>query len=148
MTQNEKAGRFRELHQGNTAFFIPNPWDIGTARLLARLGFPALATTSAGYSFSQGEPDNSIGREEMLEHIGSIASATDLPLSADLGNGFADEPEQVALTIRLAAEAGAVGGSLEDASGNEAIPLYDEGLAVERIHAACAAVRSLPSRLP
>lgn len=143
MTQDERASRFRKLHQCDTAFLIPNPWDIGTAVLLARLGFAALASTSAGYAFSQGKADGSIGRDEMLEHIRSLASATPLPLSADLGNGFAREPEEVARTITMAAEAGAVGGSIEDASGDAAHPLYDESLAIERIEAACSAARKL-----
>ncbi len=146
MTQSEKASRFHDLHQGKTAFLIPNPWDIGTARLLAKIGFPALATTSAGYAFSQGRPDNNTSRDEMLGHVRAIASATHLPVSADLGSGFAKAPEQVAETIRLAGEAGAVGGSIEDASGDAMHPLFDESLAVERIEAACSAARRLPFR--
>jgi 2-methylisocitrate lyase-like PEP mutase family enzyme len=143
MTQTEKATRFRDFHHDNEAFIIPNPWDVGTARLLAHLGFAALATTSAGYAFSRGQVDNAISRDEMLGHIHSLAMATDLPVSADLGNGFGDQPEQVAQTIRLAAEAGAVGGSIEDATRDEANPLYEEGLAVDRIRAASSAAREL-----
>src|SRR5690606_26408572 len=107
-TQDEKARAFRALHQQETAFIIPNPFDIGTARLLAHLGFPALATTSAGYAFTMGLPDFRVGRERMLAHVAAIASATDLPVSADLENGFGDDPGTVAETIRLAAEGGVV----------------------------------------
>src|SRR5438445_3146906 len=110
-TQFEKGSAFRALHQRDTAFIIPNPWDIGTARLLAHLGFEALATTSAGYAFSVGKRDYAVGREEMMAHVRAIASATDLPASADLENGFGDDPEAVAETIRLAASAGLAGGS-------------------------------------
>src|SRR5580704_1728944 len=111
LTQSDKGQAFRSLHERDGAFIIPNPWDIGTSRLLASLGFEALATTSAGYAFSAGQPDNTIERDEMMAHISSIASATDLPVSADLENGFGDSPEIVAETIWLAAAAGAVGGS-------------------------------------
>src|SRR5437773_3150180 len=109
-TQIEKAEAFRALHQRDRAFIIPNPWDIGTARILAQLGFEALATTSAGFAFSIGRRDNRVGREKMIEHIRAIASATDLPVSADLENGFGDAPKTAAETIRLAADAGVVGG--------------------------------------
>ena len=112
MTQNEKAQAFRALHQGADAFIIPNPWDIGTARLLAHLGFQALATTSAGYAFSMGRKDSTIGRDETMAHIAAIAKATALPVSADLENGFGDAPEFVAETIGLAAAAGVVGVSI------------------------------------
>src|SRR5215475_11598742 len=98
-TQNEKGKAFRALHHRDRAFIIPNPWDIGTARLLAKLGFEALATTSAGYAFSVGRPDYRIGRDEMLTHVGAIAAATDLPVSADLENGYGDDPQTVADTI-------------------------------------------------
>lgn len=103
LTQTEKGKNFRALHERNGAFIIPNPWDRGTARLLAHLGFEALATTSAGYAFSVGQRDNTISRDEMITHVAEIASATDLPVSADLGNGFGDSPEAAAETIRLAA---------------------------------------------
>src|SRR5512132_4093459 len=106
-TQTEKGIVFRALHERDGAFIIPNPWDVGTARLLAHLGFEALATTSMGFAFSAGQRDNTIGRERMLEHVASISSATDLPVSADLENGFGDAPEAVAETIRLAATGGA-----------------------------------------
>src|SRR5216684_6851556 len=100
-TQAEKGQTFRALHERDGAFIIPNPWDIGTARLLAYLGFEALATTSAGYAFSAGQRDNTIKREEMLGHVSAIVAATDLPVSADLENGFGDAPDVVAETIRL-----------------------------------------------
>ena len=95
MTQVEKGRRFRALHERNEAFIIPNPWDAGTARLLAHLGFEALATTSAGYAFSVGKRDGTIGRDETLKHVAAISSATDLPVSADLENGFGDAPDDV-----------------------------------------------------
>jgi 2-methylisocitrate lyase-like PEP mutase family enzyme len=142
--QAEKGSRFRALHERQGAFIIPNPWDVGTARLLAYLGFEALATTSAGYAFSLGRRDNTVGRDEMMEHVSAIASATDLPVSADLGNGFGDDPATVAETIRLAAAAGLVGGSIEDASGRAGDPIYEPAPAVERIRAAAEAARSLP----
>src|SRR5271167_2882624 len=109
VTQAEKGRAFRALHERGDAFIIPNPWDIGTARLLAHLGFEALATTSAGYAFSVGRPDNTIGRDETIAHAAAIVSATDLPVSADLENGFGDAPESAAETIKLAAEAGLAG---------------------------------------
>lgn len=143
-TQIEKANTFRALHEQDSAFIIPNPWDVGTAHLLAHLGFKALATTSAGYAFSVGQQDNTIGRDEMLRHVAAIVSATDLPVSADLENGFGDEPETVAATIRLAAATGLVGGSIEDASNRPDAPIYPLELAVERIRAAAEAARALP----
>src|SRR5205823_8159583 len=106
LTQAEKGAAFHALHARAGAFIIPNPWDIGTARLLARLGFEALATTSAGYAFSVGQRDNTIGRDRMMAHVREIVSATDLPVSADLENGFGDEPETAAETIRIAIDAG------------------------------------------
>src|SRR5215470_14593329 len=110
-TQTEKGKNFRALHERSGAFIIPNPWDVGTARLLAYLGFEALATTSAGYAFSVGQRDNTINRDQMIAHVAEIVSATDLPVSADLENGFGDSSETVAETIRLAAGTGLVGGS-------------------------------------
>jgi 2-methylisocitrate lyase-like PEP mutase family enzyme len=144
LTQNQKGRLFRALHERFSAFIIPNPWDIGTARLLAQLGFEALATTSAGYAFSVGQQDNSVGREAMMAHVSAIASATDLPVSGDLENGFGDAPEMVAETIRLAAAAGLVGGSIEDASGRPDHPIYEKTHAAERIRAAAEAARTLP----
>ena len=144
LTQAEKGQAFRALHMRAGAFIIPNPWNCGTARLLAHLGFEALATTSAGYAFSAGQPDNTIDRGEMLAHVSAIASATELPVSADLENGYADDPETVAETIRLAAAAGAVGGSIEDMSRQPGRPIYERTHAVARIRAAAEAVRALP----
>jgi 2-methylisocitrate lyase-like PEP mutase family enzyme len=144
LTQAEKGSAFRALHQGPQAFIIPNPWDIGTARLLAQLGFAALATTSAGFAFSCGVSDNTVGRDAMMEHLSCIASATVLPVSADLVNGYGDSAEAVEQTIRLAAAAGVVGGSIEDATQRPAEPLYELEHAVDRIRAAAAAARSLP----
>jgi len=143
-TQADKGRRFQALHQGPGAFVIPNPWDTGSARLLAMLGFEALATTSAGYAFTLGLCDNQVGRDPMLAHVADLVAATDLPVSADLENGFADEPEAVAETIRRAAAAGLVGASIEDASGNPDDPIYRRDLAVERVRAAAEVARSLP----
>jgi 2-methylisocitrate lyase-like PEP mutase family enzyme len=143
-TQAEKAHNFRALHHRDHAFILPNPFDAGTARLLAHLGFEALATTSAGYAFTLGLPDNAVARDAMMTHIAAIASSAPLPVSGDLGNGFGDDPETVAETILLAAAAGLVGGSIEDATGNPAQPIYNKTLAVERVRAAAEAARSLP----
>lgn len=134
--QAERAEAFRALHQRDEAFIIPNPWDVGTARLLAHLGFEALATTSAGHAFSLGQLDNTLTREQMMAHLKTLASATDLPVSADLENGFGDLPHIVAETIRLAAGAGVVGGSIEDSTGRPGNPIYPCDLAVERVRAA------------
>jgi 2-methylisocitrate lyase-like PEP mutase family enzyme len=143
-TQTEKAAAFRTLHRRDHAFIIPNPWDVGTARLLAHLGFEALATTSMGYAFSLGRCDNTLGRDEVVSHAAAIASATDLPVSADLENGFGDSPEVVAETIRLAGATGIVGGSIEDATGDPDEPIYELPHAVDRVRAAVAAARALP----
>ncbi len=144
VTQNEKAARFRALHEGPGAFVIPNPWDVGSARILAGLGFQALATSSAASACALGRRDGGLTREEALAHARSIVDATGLPVSADLERGFGDAPEIVAETIRLAAEVGLVGCTIEDATGNPASPLYDIRLAVERIAAAAQAARKLP----
>ena len=141
MTQAEKGRVFRALHERNGAFIIPNPWDAGTARLLAHSGFEALATTSMGYAFSLGRKDNSLGRKETLAYASAIASATQLPVSADLENGFGDSPQVVAETIKLAAAAGVVGGSIEDATGRPDHPIYEIQLATERVRAAVIAIR-------
>jgi 2-methylisocitrate lyase-like PEP mutase family enzyme len=143
LTQADKGRLFRALHERDRAFIIPNPWDPGTARLLARLGFEALATTSAGCAFSLGQRDNTVGRDLMIAHVAAIASATDLPVSADLENGYGDDVEAVADTIRRATAAGAVGGSIEDATGRGDAPLYELVHAAERIAAAAQIVRSL-----
>jgi len=143
-TQAEKGLAFRALHQRKQAFIIPNPWDIGSARLLAHMGFEALATTSMGYAFSVGKTDGAVGRDEMIPHVGEIARATDLPVSADLENCYADDPEAAAETIKLAAAAGVVGGSIEDATGRPEQPIYEFGHAVDRVRAAVDVARSLP----
>jgi 2-methylisocitrate lyase-like PEP mutase family enzyme len=144
LTQAEKGRLFRSLHERDRAFIIPNPWDVGTARLLAHLGFEALATTSMGYAFSAGQRDCTIGRDRMMIHVSAMAAATDLPVSADLENGYGDSPETVEETIRLAAAAGVVGGSIEDATGRPDQPIYDREHAAERIRAAVAVARALP----
>jgi 2-methylisocitrate lyase-like PEP mutase family enzyme len=141
-TQAEKAQRFRELHQRPGAFIIPNPWDAGTAKLLAATGFEALATTSLGLANMLGSVH--VTRDAILENCRAIAQATDLPVNADLENCGADEPKAAAETIRLASDAGAVGGSIEDATGDPRYPIYDFTLAVERVQAAVEVARSLP----
>lgn len=138
------AGVFRALHEREGAFIIPNPWDVGSARMLAGLGFEALATTSAGMAFSQGLPDGCVRRDAVLDHCRVIVAATDLPVSADLENGFGDAPEDVADTIRAAAATGLAGGSIEDHTGDRGDPIYPLALAVERIAAAVEASRGLP----
>ena len=143
-TQAEKGRAFRMLHERDGAFIMPNPWDIGSARLLAHLGFEALATTSAGYAFSLGRCDNTVARDQMMIHASDIASATDLPASADMENGFGDGPDAVAETIRRAAGTGLVGCSIEDATGRAADPIYSLDVAVDRIRAAAEAARALP----
>jgi 2-methylisocitrate lyase-like PEP mutase family enzyme len=143
-TQAEKGRAFRALHERDHAFIIPNPWDAGSARILAYLGFEALASTSMGYAFSIGMRDNTVGREGILQHIAVLASTTDLPVNADLENGFGDDPSAAAETIRLAAAAGVVGGSIEDATGREEGPIYCFEHAVARVEAAVEAARSLP----
>ncbi|HUT51270.1 MAG TPA: isocitrate lyase/phosphoenolpyruvate mutase family protein [Alphaproteobacteria bacterium] len=143
-SQAEKAEIFAALHERDGAFVIPNPWDIGTTRILEALGFEALATTSAGYAHSRGLRDgaNAIGREEMLAHAREIVEASDLPVSADLENGFGDAPEDAAQTIRGAIGVGLAGASIEDATMDPANPIYDKALAVERIAAAVEAART------
>jgi 2-methylisocitrate lyase-like PEP mutase family enzyme len=146
-TQAEKAAQFQALHQRPEPFVVGNPWDVGTARILTSLGFLALSTTSAGLAFSLGRRDGtaSVSRAEALANAQSIADATDLPVAADLENGYGNTPEIVGETIRLAGErAGLVGGSIEDATGNPDSPIYDYRLAVRRIEAAAAAARALP----
>ena len=144
--QTLRAEAFKAMHEREGAFVIPNPWDAGSARLLASLGFEALATTSAGLAFSLGRPDaeGALSLEETLSNARSIADATPLPVAADLENGFGDLPQDCAETIRRAAEVGLVGGSIEDASGRCDDPIYDFGLSVERVRAAVQAARALP----
>jgi 2-methylisocitrate lyase-like PEP mutase family enzyme len=143
VTQNEKAARFRLLHDQPGVFVIPNPWDVGSARILVGLGFQALATSSAASACALGRRDGELTRDEAMAHARLIVEATDLPVSADLENGFGNAPEVVAETIRLAADAGLVGCTIEDATGSQEVPLYDLPLAVERIAAAGQAARAL-----
>ena len=145
-TQGQKAAAFRALHERPGAFIIPNPWDAGTAKILASLGFEALATTSLGLANMLGRVDGTaaLTREEVLQNCRDIAAATDLPVNADLENCYADAPQEAANMIRLAAEAGVVGGSIEDATGDAARPIYDFNLAVERVAAAAEVAHSLP----
>ncbi len=143
-TQSEKAVRFQALHHRPGAFIIPNPWDRGTARIAAAMGFEALATTSAGAAFALGRRDGSLTRQEALDHSRDIVEACDLPVSADLENCFADDPAGVADCIGLAAQTGLVGCSVEDASGDRAAPIYDKALAIERVAAAVEAARAQP----
>ena len=143
-TQAEKGLAFRALHSRAGAFVIPNPWDAGTARLLAHLGFEALATTSAGCAFALGQPDNTLTRDQAMAHASVIASAADLPVSGDLENGFGDDPDYVAETIRLASAAGLIGGSIEDMTRLADHPIYEKEYAAERIRAAAEAARALP----
>jgi 2-methylisocitrate lyase-like PEP mutase family enzyme len=131
----ERRRTFRELHH-HGCFAIPNPWDVGSARYLEHLGFQAIATTSAGYAFSRGQPDGTIGRHGMLAHIKELVYATDLPASADFENGYADDPEGVAASVRLCADTGVAGLSIEDIADRQATRLYDFNLAVEKIRAA------------
>ncbi|MGH3042080.1 MAG: isocitrate lyase/PEP mutase family protein [Gaiellaceae bacterium] len=144
-SQLDKARAFEALHAAPGAFVLPNPWDVGTARMLVPLGYRALATTSAGFAFSIGRPDGeaAVGRDEALAHASTIVEATDLPVSGDLENGFGDAPVDCAETIRLAAEAGLVGASIEDATGRAGDPIFPFDLSVARIGAAVAASRSL-----
>lgn len=141
LTQAEKGAAFRALHEGMRAFMIPNPWDAGTARLLETLGFEALATTSGGFAFSLGKPDGAVDRDTMLEHAAALVAATDLPVSADLENGYADEPARVAETVRLAAKTGLAGCSIEDVVHGKAP--YGIALAAERVRAAAEVAHSL-----
>ncbi|HEX3435365.1 MAG TPA: isocitrate lyase/phosphoenolpyruvate mutase family protein [Pseudacidobacterium sp.] len=145
-TQSEKATIFRALHYRQEPLIVANPWDAGTARILAALGFEALSTTSGGLAITLGRRDGtaSISRDEALANARTIAEATDLPVAADLENGYGHSPENAAETIRLAAAAGLVGGSIEDASGDTANPIYEFNHAVERVAAAAEAARALP----
>jgi 2-methylisocitrate lyase-like PEP mutase family enzyme len=145
-TQSEKFQAFKALHERPGVFVMPNPWDAGTARILSALGFEALATTSAGFAFSIGRRDSIAGltRDEILGNARSIVEATHLPVSADLEDGFGGAPETCAETIRLAAAAGLVGGSIEDATGDPENPIFEFGQSVERVAAACEVARGLP----
>jgi len=155
-TQSEKAAKFRALHRlpvtvgaaieeaGPGAFIIPNPWDVGSARILEGMGFEALATTSSGFAYSLGKRDGATTRDELFAHCRAVSEAVDVPVAADLEKCFGDDPKTVAETIRLAGATGIVGGSVEDASGDESRPIYDFSLAVERVAAAVEAARALP----
>ena len=138
------AAKFRSLHQSG-CFVLPNPWDIGTAIYLERLGFQALATTSAGFAFSRGKPDGGVPRDEMLAHIREIVEATALPVNADFHAGYADEPEDVAANVQLCVETGVAGLSVEDSTGRSDCPLYERKLAIERIRAARSAIETSKS---
>ena len=138
-TQTSLAEKFRELHEAG-CFVLPNPWDIGTAIYLEHLGFKAVATTSAGFAFSRGKPDGGVPRDEMLAHIREIVKATSLPVNADFHAGYADEPEGVAVNVRLCVETGVAGLSIEDSTGRSDRPLYEKKLAIERIRAARSAI--------
>jgi len=142
-TQAEKGRVFRALHQRDRGFIIPNPWDAGTARLLQSLGFEALATTSAGFAFSIGKADGAVDRETMLAHAAALVAATEVPVSADLENGYADKPLEVAETIRLAAQTGLAGCSVEDVPQGRGKAPYEIPLAAERVRAAAEAAHSL-----
>ncbi|HTR30573.1 MAG TPA: isocitrate lyase/phosphoenolpyruvate mutase family protein [Puia sp.] len=144
--QAARAARFKQLHEREGLFVIPNPWDAGSAKLLAAMGYEALATTSAGLAWMLGKADGeaAVTREESMQNAREIVGATGLPVAADLENGYGDDPEDCALTILRAAEEGLVGGSIEDATGRPADPIYPFELAVERVKAAVKAARSLP----
>lgn len=144
ISQPEKAHRFRALHNAPGVFILPNPWDIGSAKILAGLGFKALATSSAAAAAVVGKKDGELTRDEALAHARSIVNAAELPVSADLEKGFGDSPEVVAETVRMAAQAGLVGCTIEDATRDPKRPLYDFDLAVERIAAAAEAADALP----
>jgi 2-methylisocitrate lyase-like PEP mutase family enzyme len=147
MTQADKAQRFLAMHRAGEPLLMPNPWDLGSARLLASLGFEALATTSSGFAATLGRNDGSVSRDEAIVHSAVIVAATDLPVSADLENGFADDPSGVAETMGMAIEVGLAGASVEDATGRAGDPIYDIGLAAERVAAAAAAAHAGPGRL-
>lgn len=145
--QAEKATRFLALHQGDRPLLLPNPWDVGSAKLLASLGFQALATTSSGFAATLGRLDGGVTRDEAVAHAASIVEATDLPVSADFENGFADDPAGVADTLRLAVEAGLAGCSVEDFTTRGDAPIYDVGVAAERIAAAAEVAHAGPVHL-
>lgn len=144
-TQQQRAEQFKQLHKGPGVFAMPNPWDVGSAKLLTQLGFAALATTSAGLAFALGRPDGegALTRAEALANAQAILSATHLPVSADLENGYGDDPATCAETIRLAATAGLVGASIEDVTGRRDDPIYEFSLSVERVQAAAEAAHAL-----
>jgi 2-methylisocitrate lyase-like PEP mutase family enzyme len=142
-TQNGAAAKFRAMHESG-CFVLPNPWDIGTAIYLERLGFKAIATTSAGFAFSRGKSDGAVPRDQMLAHIREIVEATALPVNADFLAGYADEPNGVATNVQLCIDTGVAGLSIEDNTGRADAPLYEKKLAIERIRAARAAIDDSP----
>lgn len=146
-SQSERAEQFLALHRGPEPLLIPNPWDLGSAKLLASLGFAALATTSGGFAASLGRLDGQVSREEALAHCAALAEAVDVPVSADLENGFSDEPGEVAETVRGAVDAGVAGCSIEDFTRRDSDPIYGLALATERITAAAEAASASPVRL-
>lgn len=146
-SQAEKASRFLSLHQGTSPLLLPNAWDVGSAKILASLGFDAIATTSSGFAATLGRVDGSVGRDETMAHVAEIAAATSLPVSADLENGFAHEADAVAETVRLALESGLAGCSIEDYSGRDDAPIYGIEVATERIAAAAEAAHRGPVQL-
>jgi len=145
--QTAQAARFRDLHRPGTPLLIPNPWDAGSARLLASLGFQALATTSSGFAATLGRLDGSVTRDEALAHAAVIVAATELPVSADLENGFADDPDGVARTAAGAVASGLAGFSIEDFTGDEADPIYESARAAERVRAAVETAHAGPAAL-
>jgi 2-methylisocitrate lyase-like PEP mutase family enzyme len=146
-TQQDKAAQFLSLHRPGNPLLLPNPWDQGTAKILASLGFQALATTSSGFAMTLGRLDGSVSRDEALAHAAAIVAVTALPVSADLENCFADDPAGVARTVTLAAQTGLAGCSVEDFTGHDDEPIYDIGLAAERVAAAAEAAHNAPARL-
>lgn len=141
----QRVSLFRDLHQPGQPFIIPNPWDAGSARILEGLGYKALATTSSGFALTLGRRDYGVSRDEALAHAQALAHAVDIPVSADLENGFGPDPEDAAETIRLAAMTGLAGGSIEDSTGDEAEPVFGRAFAVERVAAAAQAARQAPN---
>ena len=141
-TQKSAAAKFRSMHKSG-CFVLPNPWDIGTAIHLERLGFETLATTSAGFAFSRGKPDGAVPRDEMLAHIREIVRATALPVNADFQAGYADQPENLSANVRLCLDTGVAGLSIEDSTGRSDHPLYEMELAIERVRAARTAIAAL-----
>ena len=141
------AADFLALHRPGEPLLLPNPWDVGSARVLASLGFAALATTSSGFAATLGRPDGAVTRDQAIAHGGQIAAATPLPVTADMENGYADDPEGVAETVRLAIEAGLAGCSIEDFTGRAGDPIYEVSLAAQRVAAAAEAAHAGPRRL-
>ncbi len=146
-SHDEQCARFAALHRGAAPLLLPNPWDVGSARVLVAVGFEALATTSAGFAGTLGRLDGGVTRDEALAHGAALAAATDVPVSADLENGFADDPDGVAETLRGAVAAGLAGCSIEDYSGKATDQIYDIGLATERVAAAAEVAHAGPARL-